>query len=133
MESGDLRAFQALAGSTDRSEGANGAWASAWLDKAAYDATRLGEFFSKAWSTDFFKHWMENHPDDHEAFGHPAGSVGTVYRDWESAKRALEASFASATAPRLLAKAPWGTSGAQNKRVLDPAEIGSELADGSGV
>ena len=106
-------------------DGANGEWAAGLLARADFAATGLGRFFSKQWSAEFLRDWIASHPEDEPVFGSEA-EVGRVFGDWESARACLLASFEDG-GRRLLAKAPWGTSGTQNKRILDPSEIEGPL------
>ena len=46
-----------------RIAGGNGAWASLLLKKADFTETGLRPLFSKTWSLDFYRDWMEKHPE----------------------------------------------------------------------
>lgn len=97
-------------------EGTNGAWAREQFTRASFAETGFGKFFSKAWSTEFFRswitqHWVEQLPD-----------AGVVFRAWQGAQASTREHFASGGGT-LLAKAPYGTSGTQNKRLLNAQEL----------
>ncbi len=105
-------------------ESANGAWATTLLKKANFAETGLASLYSKVWSTGFLRAWLTNHPEDQALFGIP-DIVGETFTDWKQAKTRL--SEALAASESLLAKAPLGTSGTQNKRVLKAEELDSTL------
>lgn len=105
-------------------DGANGGWCRDLLAHESFASTGLGEIFSKAWSAKFLHGWLERHPEAHAALGSPE-TAGEVYTSWSAARDRLRRSFADGR--RLVAKAPWGTSGTQNKRVLEESELESTL------
>lgn len=115
--------FRALRDRLTPIDGANGAWAAGFLASSGFSETGLGAFFSKQWSVRFQREWLAAHPEDRQVFGQEA-DAGIAFTDWERAREALQASFNSRL---LLAKAPWGTSGTQNKRVLEPSELDGSL------
>lgn len=105
-------------------EGANGGWCKDLLEKETFGDTGIGPLFSKAWSTRFLREWLVLHPEDEEVFG-SIESVGSLFQDWDQARARMKQSFTDGKL--LLAKAPWGTSGMQNKRILRESEIDSAL------
>lgn len=105
-------------------EGANGSWCQDLLAKATFGETGIGALFSKGWSTRYLHDWLTLHPEDEEVFG-PIESVGSLFQDWDQARERLVRAFSDGKP--VLAKAPWGTSGMQNKRVLHESEIDSTL------
>ncbi len=108
--------------------GGNGAWASLILQKADFNETGLRPLFSKTWSLDFYRDWMEKHPEDKAVFGPGLSldeTLGSVFHDWSSARAYLEEKVSRSEV--VLAKAPWGASGTMNKRVLSADELDSNL------
>jgi uncharacterized ferritin-like protein (DUF455 family) len=130
-------------------EGANGAWAKRLLlDHADFAATGLSKFFSKEWSATFLKRWLESLTPAASSSLCPPTAVARIHRDWASlrddilrflAERQRERPSPEAghdsdvehlkarPVPALLAKAPYGTSGIQNKRIFDPVELEGSL------
>jgi uncharacterized ferritin-like protein (DUF455 family) len=107
-----------------RMEDGNGLWCSELLKQPDFASTGLGRFFSKAWSTRFLNRWLEENPKHAATSGGPRFS-GEVFEDWPGARARIERSFTENLL--LLAKAPWGTSGAQNKRILRANELEGPL------
>lgn len=105
--------------------GGNGTWAAKTLTQETFEATGFARFFSKSWSTDFLREWLVTHPEDTGVFGAPA-SVGRTYRDWDTARTAILSELKNCPTG-CVAKAPFGTSGMQNKRVLKPQELEGPL------
>jgi uncharacterized ferritin-like protein (DUF455 family) len=97
-------------------EGTNGTWARTQLARADFSEAGLGKFFSKAWSTEFFRRWAA------QGWTEQIPDIGQVHQTWQSAQVAASDHFARGGGP-LLAKAPYGTSGTQNKRLLDASEL----------
>ncbi|MBY0371361.1 DUF455 family protein [bacterium] len=102
-----------------RVDSGNGIWSRSVLEKPDFSKTKLGELFSKTWSLRFYREWMEKHPEE------KADSVGTIFSDWKSARAYLEEKLSRSEV--TLAKAPWGTSGTMNKRVLNADELDGNL------
>jgi hypothetical protein len=68
------------------------------------------------------REWLLAHPEDHAVFGSPA-SAGVSHSDWAAAEKAILTLLPSG----CLVKAPLGTSGTQNKRVLNVNELQGPL------
>ena len=92
-------------------EGANAAWSAKLLAAESFSATGIGTLFSKAWSLDFYRRWC----------GESDPTLGTFYADWATAKKRLR------QGGPLQIKAPWGTSGTQNRKFLAVSELDSGL------
>jgi uncharacterized ferritin-like protein (DUF455 family) len=107
-----------------RVESANGVWAQSLLRHDRFSDTNLGDLFSKTWSLEFYQTWRTNHPEDDRIFG-SASNIGSRFTDWGEAERFLREQL-SDNRP-LLAKAPWGTSGTLNKKILKISELDSPL------
>jgi hypothetical protein len=105
-------------------DGANGAWSGRVLAHADFAASGLGELFSKVWSARFLREWLAAHPETAPIFGGPE-DTGGIFTTWEAAREALARALRAGRT--LVAKAPFGTSGAQNKRVLRESELDSPL------
>lgn len=105
-------------------ESANGEWSQRLLANAEFGATKLGALFSKVWSTQYLRDWLAAHPEDVAAFG-ADDSVGETFTAWPKARERLRLGLKNGES--LLAKAPLGTSGTQNKRVLQESELDSTL------
>jgi uncharacterized ferritin-like protein (DUF455 family) len=104
--------------------GANGEWAAKLLHHPSFTETPLAPLFSKRWSLDFFQRWLAAHPEDETAFGGVA-YLGKAFETWNEAETFLRTHL---TKDRTyLAKAPWGTSGTLNKKILDVSELSSAL------
>lgn len=110
-------------------KGGNGHWSRSLLEKKSFAETNLGPLFSKAWSVGFYRAWMEKHPEDASIFGPGivfSETLGRVFFDWSSAREYLKEALSRSET--ILAKAPWGTSGTMNKRVVAVGELDSPLA-----
>ena len=103
-------------------DGASGEWCRGLLGSADFQSTGLAQFYSKSWSTEFFKDWLERHPETNLFFSTKA-DAGDVFTDWPSARERLAQGLAAGTP--WLAKAPWGTSGTQNRKFLSVEELDS--------
>jgi len=111
-----------------RIAGGNGHWSKALLEKENFGETGLGKFFSKSWSLSFYRDWLEKHPEDKAIFAPGVSideTIGREFHDWKSARAYVEEKLAKSEV--VLAKAPWGTSGTMNKRVLDVKELDTNL------
>ncbi len=120
--------FRSAAPKLIHATGSNGDWSRAVLAKSEFGETNLGPLFSKNWSLNFYRAWMEKHPEDAAIFGPGVDFVaelGRSFSDWTAARQYLEGSLARAQV--ILAKAPWGTSGSMNKRVLNAEELDTNL------
>jgi uncharacterized ferritin-like protein (DUF455 family) len=105
-------------------EGANGIWAQKLLAQPDFSSTHLPALFSKSWSAAFLRNWLEKNPADTTSFGSP-NSVGQTFKDWEGAELYLRAQLSHGQT--ILAKAPWGTAGTQNKKIIAASEIDSNI------
>lgn len=105
-------------------DGSNGPWAQRLLENPDFSSTGLGRFYGKTWSVEFLKRWLTQHPTDQAIFG-PVALVGRVFDRWDRAEEFLARELSAGR--QFLAKAPWGTSGTQNKRVMQLAEIRSPI------
>lgn len=108
--------------------GGNGIWSRSLFNKANFTETLLGRIFSKTWNLDFYRAWLEKHPEDKAVFGPGISfddTLGKSFLDWKSARAYLEERLSRSEV--VLAKAPWGTSGTMNRRVLNVQELDSNL------
>jgi len=105
-------------------DGANGAWSKQILSQKNFTATQIGSIFSKKWSTEFLSKWLQDHPEDEKVFG-SRDRVGKIFSDWSEARQKIHSSLIQGES--LIAKAPFGTSGTQNKRVLEEKEMDGVL------
>lgn len=80
--------------------------------------------FSKAWSVEFLKEWLLANPEKARTLQCDA-TVGQVTLDWESAKLYIEEKLQRNE--RVIAKAPWSTSGNGVRRVLKMDELNGPL------
>lgn len=120
--------FKPAAARLHRVESGNGVWARGLLEKSDFGQTKLGALFSKTWSLDFYRRWIEAHPEDRAVFGPGvalAATLGETFTEWVAARDYLARKLAAGET--VLAKAPWGTSGTMNKRILKAEEIDSNL------
>jgi uncharacterized ferritin-like protein (DUF455 family) len=102
----------------------NAAWCKTLFAAQEYSATPLGGIFSKAWSVEFLKLWMDQHPHESQSLGSQT-SVGRIFSDWPAAKAFLQNALQSGTP--MVAKAPWSTSGNGVRRVLHEKELEGPL------
>ncbi|MBC7692902.1 MAG: DUF455 family protein [Methylotenera sp.] len=116
-----FEAFKPLRSQLVKAAGARGLWHQALLETPDYAATGLGALFSKSWSVNFLQQWIETEaaagslqPD------FALSTVGTVVCTFEEALH--EANLRLLEGPVLM-KAPWGTSGTQNKKVMSRVEL----------
>jgi uncharacterized ferritin-like protein (DUF455 family) len=110
-----------------RVEGTNYKWCQQLLNHENFSDTQLGDYFSKSWSSAYLRAWLEKNPEDQAVFG-PLETVGQTYLRWNEAKQKLESVLASASpSDTWVAKAPWGTSGTQNKKISKISELNSNF------
>jgi uncharacterized ferritin-like protein (DUF455 family) len=104
--------------------GANATWCGRLLSHATFADSGLGELFSKVWSSAFLRRWLLEHPEAEPHLGSPE-DCGAAVDSWPEAERMLRAALLSGRS--CVVKAPWGTSGMQNKRVLRTDELEGPL------
>lgn len=113
-------AARRFAGFRDRltaTPGGNADWARALLDRGV-DA--LAPLYSKAWSSAFWRDWLQAHPEHAPVFG-GLDDAGLTHTSVEAAQAHARALLAAGR-PAML-KAPLGTSGTQVRRVTDIADL----------
>lgn len=108
--------FRPFAARLVEASGANGSWCREVFSHSEFQETGIAPLFSKAWSSRFFKEWLEKDPEIH--FGDCAGSTAST---WEEARNQIESLlFRGAVA---MTKAPYGTSGMQIREVRESKEL----------
>jgi uncharacterized ferritin-like protein (DUF455 family) len=100
-----------------QTSGGNAAWCQHVYSHPDFKATRLGSCFSKSWGVEFLQSFAQ-------AFD-LSESLGVVQVDWTSAKEWIRNQLAAGK--RLVAKAPWSTSGNGVRRILSATELESPL------
>jgi uncharacterized ferritin-like protein (DUF455 family) len=111
--------FQSLKGKlVDTSDG-NSQWSRRTLSHSSYLETGIGKLFSKSWSVEFLRDWMEKNPD----FGE-IEAVGKVFSDLDPSIKEIDRIFAQGN--RAMLKASYGTSGMQVREVRELSELKSE-------
>lgn len=93
------------------------------LEPANFTKERLGRIFSKSWSAAFLEGWLERHPETRDVFGFSenSGFAGRSYKSETEAYSAIDKlHFAGRAA---MVKAPFGTSGANVRRVATKNDL----------
>jgi uncharacterized ferritin-like protein (DUF455 family) len=116
--------FRAVVKRLTPTSGGNASWCQELFSKQDFSETQLGTFFSKAWSVEYLKTWLSNHPDHAQSF-ECQDTVGNIFTDWPSAKEYIELELQNQV--RLVAKAPWSTAGNGVKRILNVSELNGSL------
>ena len=107
-------------------DGANGAWCKALLNHTNFKNTDLSPLFSKAFSSAQLKSWLQSHPEDHAIFG-SLEFTGSTETSWKALKEKWVTQLQKNPHQKWLLKAPYGTSGSGNRRVLHAHEAHQNL------
>ncbi len=116
--------FRPLASRLAMTSGGNASWCQSLFSSEAINSASLGKIFSKTWSVEFLKRWLENNSEQAQKF-RCEDTVGKSYSDWRLAREYLEENLSQGT--RIIAKAPWSTSGNGVRRILKPSELDGSL------
>jgi uncharacterized ferritin-like protein (DUF455 family) len=104
--------------------GGNANWCKTLFDHKSFKETKIGELFSKAWSVTFLKRFLKNHPEHARVFQCDE-TLGEIFQEWAPAKEWILSKLENQE--RVVAKAPWSTSGNGVKRILSAAELDGSL------
>jgi uncharacterized ferritin-like protein (DUF455 family) len=104
--------------------GGNASWCESLFKQNSFKETQIGELFSKAWSVEFLRRWLQTHPEHSQSF-QCIETCGEVFTDWEKARERILQKLEKAE--RVVAKAPWSTSGNGVRRILSAAELSGPL------
>lgn len=99
-------------------------WNKTLLSRKDFQATGISKFFSKEWSSDFLRKWLQAHPETHDVFG-GVEIAGVTQKSVEAAHALIHELLAKKNA--VVLKAPYGTSGNQVKRVSSAKDLEGTL------
>lgn len=105
--------FRPLRDRLVRTTGGNSSFCETLYQNEQFEQTGLGKLFSKAWSVQYLKEWVESHPES--PFAGYSSSVGHSFSETATAVARIDELLASGN-PAMV-KAPYGTSGMQVKKV----------------
>ena len=103
-------------------DGGNSAFCQSLYENDSYFPAPIKDLFSKSWSTLFLKNWMIHHPNSLNYFG-PMETLGSQESSLEQVMGKAHLILLNNSCVML--KAPFGTSGMQNKKIQSETQLSS--------
>ena len=122
-----LESFRPLRNRLIEIEGGNASFCHSLYAEENTLSQNIQALFSKSWSTNFLRAWMQAHPESFSYFG--------SMEHLGSAEQSLETTLQRATlllekGTSVMIKAPFGTSGMQNKKIQTLRDLSSAVTLG---